>query len=251
MGPHPVARQQSKGGDVLRCLIVDDERLAREEMVRLLSCHDHVEIVGEASSISTALELSRRLQPDVVFLDVQLPRETGFDFMAQVEPPRPLIVFVTAHDRYAVRGFECNALDYLLKPVRPERLAQTLERLETRQPARSPATVDDMVFLKIGATARFVPWRNVQRVTTEGDYTRVFLEDGAVGLILCPLKEWLTMAPVGLLAQVHRQTLVRLDAIREVRYEGKGRREIVLSDGSSAAIGRHYWPQLKSLLRLD
>jgi len=236
---------------MLRCLIVDDERLAREEMARLLSCHPSVEIVGEAPSIGKALELARALRPDVVFLDVQLQRETGFDFVAQVKHPRPSIVFVTAHDRYAVRGFECNALDYLLKPVRPERLAQTLERLETRQPVRSAATAEDMVFLKVGATARFVPWRSVHRVTTEGDYTRVFLDDGLVGLILCPLKEWLEMAPEGLLIQIHRQTLVRLDAIREVRIEGKGYREVVLSDGSNAAIGRRYWSDLKSLLRLE
>src|SRR5688572_23628454 len=110
----------------MRCLIVDDEAPARLEMRRLLSAHPGVEVVGEAGDVRTALELHSRLRPELIFLDIQLRGETGFDFVAAMGEGEARIVFVTAYDQHALRGFECNALDYLLKPVHPERLKSTL-----------------------------------------------------------------------------------------------------------------------------
>ncbi len=107
-------------------------------------------MIGEAATVKETLKLAEQLHPDAVFLDVQLQGETGFDFVAQCPEPRPHIIFVTAHDKHAVRGFECNALDYLLKPVKAERLAEALARVR-RQPSSPPsATIEDMVFLRIG-----------------------------------------------------------------------------------------------------
>jgi two-component system LytT family response regulator len=232
----------------MRCLIVDDERLAREDLRLLLSLHGGVEIVGEAGRVKDALELTARLRPGVIFLDVQMQGESGFDFIAQCPAPRPQIILVTAHDTHAVRGFECNALDYLLKPVNPGRLAEAIERARRQAPVRSVATIDDMVLLRIGPTARFVPWRCVQRVATEGDYTRVFLDDGVEGLVLRPLKQWIELAPAGLLVRLHRRSLVRADAIREIRLVAKDRREAVLASGVSVPIGREFWPAVKELV---
>lgn len=232
----------------MRCLIIDDERLAREELRHLLSIHRDVEIVGEAGRVKDALELAARRQPSVVFLDVQMQGETGFDFVAQCADPCPRIIFVTAHDAHAVRGFECNALDYLLKPINPARLAESIERARQHIPLRQAATIEDMVLLRIGSTARFVPWRSVQRVATEGDYTRVFLDDGVEGLVLRPLKEWIELAPPGLLVRLHRSWLVRVDAIREVRLTAKDRREAILASGFSVPIGRDFWPAVKELV---
>jgi two-component system LytT family response regulator len=229
------------------CLIVDDERLAREELRFLLSKHDGIEVIGEAATVKHALQLTTQAKPDVVLLDIQLQGETGFDFVAQCPEPHPHIIFVTAHDAHALRAFDCNALDYLLKPVLPARLAEAIARVRRQLPPK-PATVDDMVFLRIGTTARFVPWRSVLRIDTEGDYTRVFLDDGTEGLILRPLKEWLAIAPAALLVRVHRCHLVRAEAIREIRLVAKDRREIVIADGSLVPIGRDFWPDLKALV---
>ena len=113
--------------EAIRALVVDDERLARQELRRLLAAHPEVRVVGEAAGVDEAARLIERQQPDVVFLDVQLPGETGFDLFERAAVSAR-VVFVTAHDAHALRAFDVNALDYLLKPVAPERLAETVAR---------------------------------------------------------------------------------------------------------------------------
>jgi two-component system LytT family response regulator len=233
---------------VMRCLIVDDEAPARLEMRRLLSQDTAVEIVGEAEDVETALELTALHHPEVVFLDIKLRGESGFDYVGRAQEPLPHLVFVTAFDRYAVRGFECNALDYLLKPVQPDRLAETLRRVRSREPVRHRATDSDAVFIKTGSRARFIPWGEVQHIISEGNYTRIFLENAPSFLMLRPLKEWLDLAPTGDFLQVHRKALVRLSAIREIQNLGLNRRQIMLTDGQLIPLGRAFWPGLKVLL---
>lgn len=232
----------------MRCLIVDDEEPARAQMRRLLSGQDGVEIVGAVGTVREALAAAAKNRPDVVFLDVKLRGETGFDFVGLAPEPLPHLVFVTAYDRYAVRGFECNALDYLLKPVWPERLAETLRRIRKHVPLRRRPTADDAVFLKAGSTARFVPWRDVRMIFSAGNYSRVFLPGDASFLVLRPLKEWIDLAPAGLLARIHRTLLLQPAAIREVRLDAAGRREVVLDNGRRLPVGRSYWPELKAML---
>jgi two-component system LytT family response regulator len=235
----------------MRCLIVDDEAPARRELRRLLSAHPALELIGEASDVDAALRLTAQARPEVVFLDIKLAGETGFDFVARAAEPLPHIVFVTAHDRYAVRGFECNALDYLLKPVHPERLAETINRLRQprpRPPPRSPAGKDDVVYLKGPSLARFAPWADVHHIVSEGNYTRVFLDDGTSPLVLRPLKNWLAVMPRDVFLQVHRTAIVRRTALRDVRISKSGR-WIVLSDGTELSISRAYWESLKALMR--
>lgn len=235
----------------LRCLLVDDEAPARKELGQLLSAYTGFAVVGEAEGVETALKLTAELKPDVVFLDVKLRGETGFDYVAQVEEPTPHIVFVTAYDRYAIRGFECNAIDYLLKPVSEERLSETLRRVLRQDPLRQRASKDDTVFVKIGTTARFVPWREVSCILSEGNYTRVFLQDDPSILVLRPLHEWMALAPEGLFIRVHRTSLVRRTAIQEIRNEVSGKRIIVMTDGQILPVGRAYWNNLKATLTSD
>ncbi len=119
----------------MKALIVDDEPLARRELRRLLAAHRSIQIVGEAGDIDEARERIVSLLPTVVFLDIQMPGGTGFDLLAQLERV-PRIVFTTAYDRYAVQAFNVNALDYLLKPIEPERLATAVDKLQATTPAR-------------------------------------------------------------------------------------------------------------------
>jgi DNA-binding LytR/AlgR family response regulator len=115
-----------------RALVIDDERLARKDLIALLGAHDQVTVVGEAEDVPSAINTIQALNPDVIFLDIQMPGDSGFDLLEKTEV-KAHIIFVTAYDEYAIRAFEVNALDYLLKPVNPERLAKALEKLELQE----------------------------------------------------------------------------------------------------------------------
>jgi DNA-binding NarL/FixJ family response regulator len=139
----------------MRCLIVDDEELARQEMRRLLRSHPSMEVAGEAADVATAFQLAARFKPEVIFLDVELRGETGFDLVERLPDPLPQIVFVTAYDRYAIQGFESNALDYLLKPVEAARLAETVRRLASSIKIKSRARdYASLLRMKVGEPAR-------------------------------------------------------------------------------------------------
>ena len=228
----------------IRVLIVDDEKLARAELRQLLGFHPQAEVIGEAADVETALALTTERRPHVVLLDIQLAGESGFDYLERVSQPQPHIVFVTAHDQHAVRAFELNALDYLLKPVRPERLAGTLARLTRRQPVILPQA-DDLVFLRGAPVPKFVPWRRLRHIVAEGNYTRVHLDDETSCVMLRTVKEWLALVPAGMFVRIHRKAVVRRDAIREIRALGGKKYEIVLQGGLTLPVSRSYFSELK------
>lgn len=231
----------------MKTLLVDDEAPARMEMRKLLSLHPEVHVVGEAADVETALQLTESESPDLVFLDIQLAGESGFDYVARVPDSGPRIVFVTAYDRYAVRAFECNALDYLLKPVHPDRLAETLRRSRASSPDRPAAAENDAILIKSGPTARLVPWKLIQCIISDGNYTRVVLADGAELSVLRPLKEWLPLTPTDHFLQVHRGALVRREAVREIHRLGEKKLEIRLAGNIRVAVGRDYAAAVRSL----
>ena len=167
----------------MKTLLIDDERLARNELRRLLVAFPHIEIVGEARTAQQARELNGSVRPDLVFLDVQMPGETGLELLESLEPPAPRVIFTTAHDEFAVKAFELNALDYLLKPVDPARLATAVARLEDR-PGCAPAAAptgqlgnEDKVFVREGDRCWFVEVRTIRLLESEGNYTRVHFAD--------------------------------------------------------------------------
>jgi two-component system LytT family response regulator len=170
----------------MKALLIDDERLARNELRRLLAAHPDIEIVGEATDVEDALGKIAALQPGLLFLDVQMPGADGFSLLERLEPPLPAVIFTTAYDEFAVKAFEFNALDYLLKPVDPNRLIAALERLRAREtaPAGSasplPATrlsLEDKVFVREGDRCWFVPVKNIRLLESEGNYTRLHFDD--------------------------------------------------------------------------
>ncbi len=192
----------------MRCLILDDEKSARAGMRLLLTQHPDVKVVGEAGTVQEALEVFLREGPDLVFLDIQLRKETGFDFLERLKGPRPRLVFVTEEERQAIRVFDCNALDCLLKPIRPERLAETLRRARAAPSPPCAIRMDQRVPVKMSNTTRFVPWNEILTIKSEGNYSQLFLKDGTTPLILRPLKEWERIAPPGHFLQAHRTILV-------------------------------------------
>jgi len=166
----------------MKALLIDDERLARNELRRLLAVHTDIEIVGEAVDVEDALEKISSLKPDLLFLDVQMPGADGFSLLERLEGSMPLVIFTTAYDEFAVKAFEFNALDYLLKPVDPSRLGASLEKLRLRavsddEAPRTRLSLDDKVFVREGDHCWFVPVKNIRLLESEGNYTRVHFDD--------------------------------------------------------------------------
>ncbi len=156
----------------MKALIVDDERLARTELRRLLEKHPDVEIAGEARDAEEALSQIGRLEPELLFLDIQMPGANGFELLGQLDRV-PLVIFTTAYDEYALKAFEVNALDYLLKPIEPERLAAALARIGTIKP--KPAVGgDQQIFVKDGDRCWFVALKDIVLLESEGNYTRLY-----------------------------------------------------------------------------
>lgn len=168
----------------MKVLLIDDERLARGELRRLLADTSNIEIVGEASNAEEAREQLQKCSPDLIFLDVQMPGESGLEFLETLEPPIPQVIFTTAYDEFAVKAFELNALDYLLKPVDPARLSSAIERLGERQSASDSITErttvlspEDKVFVREGDNCWFVEVKRIRLLESEGNYTRVHFDD--------------------------------------------------------------------------
>ncbi|MBI5423624.1 MAG: response regulator transcription factor [Opitutae bacterium] len=220
--------------NVRRALLIDDEPLARLELRRLLAAHPFVEAVGEAGTMNDARALLGRADYDLVFLDIQLRGGSGFDLLDSVKPGAQ-IVFVTAYDRFALRAFEVNALDYLLKPVTTARLKATLQRLgEARTLAVAPAptavaapasagqrlTMEDRVFVKTDGTTRFVPVTSICAVRSAENYTELVLEGGQTLLVLRTLKSWEETLPEAQFVRIHRQVLVNLARVKKIERCG-------------------------------
>ena len=206
----------------LGALIVDDERLARRELRSLLAAHPEVEVVGEADSVAAALAVLEGERPDLVFLDIQLAGETGFDLLERAGAADFKTVFVTAFDAYAIRAFEVNALDYLLKPVNPERLRRAIDRLLPGAPAPAaaasprPLAIDDRVYLELGDRSVFLKIDRVTHIVAAGDYAEVFTAEGQKHLVEKPLREWEARLPEKFFARVHRNCIVNLEYVERV-----------------------------------
>ncbi len=167
----------------MRALIVDDERLARKELMKLLEEHPMIEVVGEAMNAEEANQMVNDLNPDLLFLDIQMPGKTGFQLLEELDAV-PLVVFTTAYDEFALKAFEVNALDYLLKPIQPERLAETISKLSEKERAKNTAVrggekklgLNDQVFVKDGDRCWFVSLANVRLFESDGNYIKVYFD---------------------------------------------------------------------------
>lgn len=162
----------------MKAIIVDDERLARMELKKLLEKHTDVNVVAECADYEEAVSKINELGPDLVFMDIQLPGKNGFDVIQNISV-NPEIIFVTAHDEFAIKAFEANALDYLLKPIDPERLADALQKLRQKafQPEnfdREKIGADDYIFIKDGERCWFIKSREIRLIESDGNYVRIY-----------------------------------------------------------------------------
>lgn len=234
----------------LEALIVDDERLARKELRSLLAAHPEVAVVGEADSVGRALEVIESEQPNLVFLDIQLSGETGFDLLERVGAADFKTVFVTAFDAYAIRAFEVNALDYLLKPVNPARLGKAIDRLlagEAHAPAEPrPLAIDDRLYVELGGRSVFLKISRVTHVTAAGDYSEVFTADGQKYLVEKPLREWETRLPEKFFSRIHRNCIINLEYVERMESWFNRSQQVYLQGrGEPLTVSRRYAAKLK------
>lgn len=267
---------------------MDDERLARLEMSQILAeFADRVTVIGEVASKREAVEFIAappdNVRPDVIFLDINMPHGSGFEVLEEIdyEGTQPIhIVFVTAYDEYAVRAFSVNALDYVLKPVDPERLERTIVRLEKalgREQSLLSAlsqmesndlaqneftqneftqnalklTSEDYIFVTIGKQRRFVAMQEIVCITASDNYTELWLPDGKRAMLLRTMNEWEAMLPEPDFLRIHRGTIINrfyIDASRPVEPSGSGALVFLRDIAESFAISRRSYTKLKEQL---
>lgn len=218
---------------VMKVLIIDDERSAREELKRALVNYPLFEVVGEAQNADEArMEIQNR-KPDLIFLDIQMPGESGFELLASL-PEVPEVIFTTAFDQYAVQAFEVNALDYLMKPIRDERFAKALERFteqKTKKEAESVAlNPDRTIFIKDGERCHFVKLKEVYLIESMDNYARLYFGDQKAFLktSLNQLNERLDET---MFFRISRTHIINLNYIKEIFPMPKGKLRIGLSTG--------------------
>ncbi len=233
-------------GKIWKALIVDDERLARSKLRSMLSDFPNIQIVGEADSTPEAIEQIEKTNPEVIFLDIQMPHASGFDLLEQIQTDAK-VIFVTAYDEYAIRAFEVNALDYLLKPVNPKRLAHTVERLE--QPTKTidrNLEYDDFIFVNSGRNSKFIKVGSIKCILAADVYSEIFTEDAGKFLLLKPLSEWENRLPAKNFMRIHRSTVINLEYVERVEKSFNYSYEVFLRGiREPFSISRRYAAKIK------
>jgi two-component system LytT family response regulator len=244
----------------MKALIVDDERLARAELRRLLGAHEDVSIVGEAATVDEAEARLRELPVDLLFLDIKMPGATGFDLLERLDRV-PLLVFTTAYDEFALRAFEVNAIDYLLKPIRPDRLAAALDKMRTlwtAMGAAAPAesgtrrSATDRVFLRDGDRCWIVTVAVIALFEGEGNYARVHFGSNRP-LIRTSLNALEARLDPALFFRASRRHLFNLRFVERVETDGAGVDDgftVTLRGGASVTVSRRQARQLRERLGL-
>ncbi len=239
----------------MRAVIADDERLARQELKSMLATYPGIEIVGECADAKSAIETINSLRPDVVFLDIQMPGKTGFDVLEEITFV-PEVIFVTAHDEFALKAFEVNALDYLLKPVQGARLSDAIkkvsERIRENQVATEKANVlgeGDQVFVKDGEKCWFVKLGDVRLFESEGNYVRLFFGTSRP-LILRSLNYLDERLNHKTFFRASRKHIINLQWVDNIESWFNGGLLVKLKGGESVEISRRQAVKLKEMMSL-
>lgn len=202
-----------------KSIIVDDEELARDDLKVLLKDFPEIEITGEAETAEEAKKLINDLNPDLIFLDIQMPGKSGFEMLEDVQTDAN-IIFVTAYDEFAIRAFEVNAKDYLLKPVNKDRLSRAIERLKTEKEnednIQTKLLFTDSIFLLVNNHYQFVKISSIMKITSAGNYSEIYTSSKIKGLVLKSLKEWEARLPANYFVRIHRNAIINLEFVDRV-----------------------------------
>ncbi len=242
----------------MRAIIVDDERLARKELKSLLKDYHEIEIVDECSSPDEAISSIKKHDPDLLFLDIQMPEKTGFDLLQELEKT-PKVIFVTAYDEFALKAFEVNALDYLMKPVDPERLKETLQKVINEDNEKEiPIIVEenkgllsstDQIFIKDGEKCWFVTLKDIRMFESEGNYVRIYFQNFKP-LILKSLNNLEDRLDNKVFFRANRKYIINLKWISHIENWFNGGLQVTLKDGEKIEISRRQAVKFKALMSL-
>lgn len=244
---------------VKKAIIIDDERLARNELKKLLSEYPEIEVVAEAANASEGIQRIEEFQPDLIFLDIQMPGKTGFDMLAELDRA-PHVIFTTAYDEYALRAFEVNALDYLLKPVEPKRLSDAIQKLEhaeekesegpeTPAVARGTLGENDQVFVKDGERCWFVKLTDIRLFESVGNYAKVFFGPNKP-LILKSLNALEERLDERVFFRANRKHIVNLRMIEKVEPYFNGGLLLEIKGGEKIEVSRRQAVKFKEMMSL-
>ena len=240
-------------------IIIDDERLARNELKKMLALHPEIEVVGEAANADEGLNLINELTPDLILLDVQMPVKTGFDLLQELER-LPAVIFTTAYDEYAIRAFEVNALDYLLKPIDPKRLSDAVQKFlaidekemlfsENRSEIRVSLSESDQVFVKDGEKCWFVKLAEIRLFESVGNYARVFFGPNKP-LILKSLNSLEERLDPRTFFRANRKHIVNLRMIERVEPFFNGGLLLEIKGGEKIEVSRRQAVRFKEMMSL-
>lgn len=242
-----------------KAIIIDDERLARNELKKLLSEFPDIEVIDEASNADEGLQKIEALHPDLIFLDIQMPGKTGFDLLSELERT-PEVIFTTAYDEYALRAFEVNALDYLLKPIEPKRLADALHKLDEEEKEhtndgepvsmnRSMLSENDQVFVKDGERCWFVKLSDIRLFESVGNYAKVYFGPNKP-LILKSLNALEERLDEKMFFRANRKHIVNLRMIEKVEPYFNGGLLLEIHGGDKIEVSRRQAVKFKEMMSL-
>jgi two-component system, LytTR family, response regulator len=241
-----------------RVIIIDDERLARNELKKLLSEYPEIEVVDEAANVDEGIRKIEALEPDLIFLDIQMPGKTGFDLLRELNRA-PEVIFTTAYDEYALRAFEVNALDYLLKPIEPKRLADAIHKLEEEEEPsdvdapvttnRSLLNENDQVFVKDGERCWFVRLGDIRLFESVGNYAKVYFGPNKP-LILKSLNALEERLDEKVFFRANRKHIVNLRMIEKVEPYFNGGLLLEIQGGDKIEVSRRQAVRFKEMMSL-
>ena len=240
----------------MKALIVDDERLARKELMKLLEEHPSIEVIGEAMNAEEATQMVNDLNPDLLFLDIQMPGKTGFQLLEELDAV-PFVVFTTAYDEFALKAFEVNALDYLLKPIQAERLSETVSKILEKEKSRSSAVrssdkklgLNDQVFVKDGDRCWFVSLNNVRMFESDGNYIKVYFDNNRpmIHKSLNALDEKLDERAF---FRASRKHIINLSWVESIEQWFNGGLMVKLKGGDKVEVSRRQAAKFKDMMSL-
>lgn len=232
-----------------KTIIVDDERLAREEVKRALKPHKEFYIVGEASNVDEAIKIIETEEPDIIFLDIHMPEKSGFDLLEELGTV-PEVVFTTAYDQYAVKAFELNALDYLVKPLREERFIKTItkvkqELVKIRKVSPDVLPMHRKIFIKDGEKCHFIPLSDIRYIESLENYARLYFgeEKAMIKRSLNLLAEKLDPK---VFFRVNRSQMINIHYIKEIHPYFNNKLQIILSSGEKVEVSSRQSVQFKN-----
>ena len=240
----------------ITAIIIDDERLARNELKKLLEQHPEIQIIDEASGVDEGVEKIELARPDLIFLDIQMPGKTGFDLLGELEKA-PKVIFTTAFDEFALKAFEVNALDYLLKPIDPNRLSDAIQKLQTELAleqasllggsVRGPLTEADQVFVKDGEKCWFVKLAEIRLFESVGNYAKVYFSTHKP-LILKSLNSLEDRLDEHVFFRANRKHIINLHWIEKIEPYFNGGLLVELKGGEKIEISRRQTVKFKEMM---